>query len=48
MKAVILSGGQGTRAAHAAFGWAPRVSRDDGLRRMVEWVKGLKAPRVPW
>lgn len=32
-----------TRAALAAFGWAPRVGRDDGLRRMVEWVKGLSA-----
>lgn len=25
-------------AATAAFGWRPRVSRDEGLRRMLEWV----------
>jgi CDP-paratose 2-epimerase len=27
-----------TRAAQAAFGWAPRVTQEDGLRRMVAWV----------
>jgi CDP-paratose 2-epimerase len=30
-----------TRAAQAAFGWTTRVNQQDGLRRMVEWVKGL-------
>jgi CDP-paratose 2-epimerase len=28
-----------TRAAQAAFGWAPRVGCDEGLGRMVEWVR---------
>ncbi len=32
-----------TRAAAAAFGWAPRVGCDEGLRRMVEWVRERKA-----
>ncbi len=26
------------RAAREAFGWAPRVGKDEGLRRMIEWV----------
>lgn len=26
------------RAAREAFSWAPRVGREEGLRRMVEWV----------
>jgi nucleoside-diphosphate-sugar epimerase len=26
--------------AQAAFGWAPKVEQEDGLRRMIEWVKG--------
>jgi CDP-paratose 2-epimerase len=30
-----------TRAAQAAFEWNTRVAKEDGLRRMVEWVKGL-------
>jgi CDP-paratose 2-epimerase len=29
-----------TRAAQVAFGWAPKVEQEDGLRRMIEWVKG--------
>ena len=29
-----------TRAAKEAFGWTPRVGCDEGLRRMVEWVRG--------
>ena len=33
-----------TRAAERAFGWTTRVTRDDGLRRMVEWVEGLGKP----
>jgi CDP-paratose 2-epimerase len=32
-----------TRAARAAFEWEPRVASEDGLRRMVEWVRGLQA-----
>jgi CDP-paratose 2-epimerase len=27
-----------TRAAREAFGWAPRVGREDGLGRMIAWV----------
>jgi len=28
-----------TRAARAAFGWAPKVGFEEGLKRMVEWVR---------
>ncbi len=31
-----------TRAATEAFGWAPAVSREAGLRRMLEWVETLR------
>lgn len=31
-----------TRAAQAAFGWAPKVGCDEGLRRMVAWVRERK------
>jgi CDP-paratose 2-epimerase len=29
-------------AATAAVGWKPKVSRDEGLRRMLEWVESLR------
>jgi CDP-paratose 2-epimerase len=31
-----------TRAATAAFGWAPRMGSDDGLRLMVAWVERMR------
>jgi hypothetical protein len=29
-------------AAHTTLGWTTRVAKEDGLRRMVDWVNGLR------
>lgn len=26
---------------HARLGWAPRVSKEDGIRSMIEWVRSM-------